>query len=226
MTRNQIEYWNMKETGRHNIVTEKETGRHNVATEKETNRHNLVQENIDLGHLNESIRHNKATETETNRHNLRTEGQTDVSLGLEAGKLHVEEGKLQETIRHNQASETLSNRDLNIKSEALGETERHNYMTETIDYSRVSAQNALDELRAQAQQVENEWASVQKTQQYTLTEAQKKQINQQISESNARIADLENQMNNRNYNTVINGVNAVGGLVRSAASMVDALIPG
>lgn len=226
MTRNQIEYWNMKETGRHNLVTEKETGRHNVVTEGETKRHNMVQEGIDLGHLNESIRHNKATETETNRHNLRTEGQTDVSLGIESGRLQLEAAKLAETSRHNQASEIISNRDLNIKSELAGETQRHNYISETLDYQRIQAQNALDEARAQAQQIDNDWASVQRTQQYSLTEAQKNQINQQISESNARIADLENQMKNRNYNTVINGVNAVGGILRSTASMVDALIPG
>lgn len=56
MTANQIAYWSVVESERHNKATEKETNRHNVVVEQETYRHNTV------------------VESETHRHNVVQEG--------------------------------------------------------------------------------------------------------------------------------------------------------
>lgn len=99
MTHNQINYWNLQETKRHNLVGEQETSRHNRATESvdlgklsESNRHNLATESKDLGNLKESIRHNVATENLTSR------------------DLNIAAGTLAENRRHNISSESISNK--------------------------------------------------------------------------------------------------------------------
>lgn len=77
----------LAESQRHNIVSEstnwfnaRESARHNRAQEQETTRHNVAQESIGFATLNESARHNRAQENltsqqimETRRHNQRTE---------------------------------------------------------------------------------------------------------------------------------------------------------
>lgn len=107
MTANQINYWNLQENKRHNLVSEgtekdklSESKRHNVAGEQlesgklyESQRHNVATENISLGSLFESSRHNKATESELQRHNVALET--------------VDSGKLQESQRHNRYQEKL-----------------------------------------------------------------------------------------------------------------------
>jgi hypothetical protein len=76
MTHNQIEWWKLKETQRHNVVTEgisqntlNESIRHNVQTEVQARnelleqaRHNQVSEAIGWGNLAETTRHNRESE--------------------------------------------------------------------------------------------------------------------------------------------------------------------
>lgn len=94
MTSNQIAYWSLLESTRHNKAGESETKRHNIQTEdvayrtlEETARHNSVNERVAIFNAEEAQRHNIATETETNRHNVVSED---------------------ETARHNVAQEQLS----------------------------------------------------------------------------------------------------------------------
>lgn len=136
MTHNQIEYWNLQETKRHNVTTEDESKRHNVAGEGETNRHNVVTENIEIGKLGEQTRHNKATEWETNRHNVETE-----NIGY---------GTLAESVRHNTATESIQAMDAQTRKDSLNEQIRHNAAQESID--RVNATtNAVDRTTRAAQ---------------------------------------------------------------------------
>lgn len=93
MTHNQIEYANLKESKRHNIVGEVETNRHNVVTEYETARHNVETERIGWANLSETQRHNKAEEVETNRYHLANEA--------------IDRSRLNETSRHNVATERI-----------------------------------------------------------------------------------------------------------------------
>lgn len=197
MTHNQINYWNLQETNRHNVVTENETGRHNRATES-----------IDLGKLNESIRHNQ-----------RTEGQTDVSLGIESGKL-------QETIRHNQATEGLSGADLNIKADTLQETSRHNQTQERIDQQRMAAQNALDYAKKDYQDIVNTWEGLQRSVNVELSATQKDQAKIMINKINTEINRLQQQIDWNNYDKALEGINTLNNLLRTGSSYVDALIPG
>lgn len=85
MTHNQINYWNLEETKKHNRQTEQTE----IDKLAETSRHNRATEGIDLSKL-----------TETNRHNLETERQGAVSLNIESAKVG-------ETQRHNMASERI-----------------------------------------------------------------------------------------------------------------------
>jgi inorganic pyrophosphatase/exopolyphosphatase len=143
MTRNQLEYWNLQETKRHNAATEGETGRHNVAEEGETKRHNVMSES-------EMQRHNMRTEMqtdtnllETQRHNIATEGYTKQSVAetqranrasesirreqnrLESQKLGLTQSQIAESIRHNIASEGIS-------LSSLAETQRSNKARESL----------------------------------------------------------------------------------------------
>lgn len=123
MTSNQIAYWNLQESKRHNVMSENETQRHNVVTENETGRHNWVTEQISISNLNESVRHNKATEYETNRHNVATE-----QLGSRT-QTEVE--------RHNRVTEAQGDRDLNIREGTLAESVRHNKVNEAYNLSNL-----------------------------------------------------------------------------------------
>lgn len=119
MTHNQIEYWNLQETKRHNIAGESETNRHNVVGENESSRHNQATEAIDIGKLNETVRHNTVTEGETERHNRETE-----NIGY---------GQLNESIRHNTVTESIQSMDAQTRVNQLDETIRHNQAVESID---------------------------------------------------------------------------------------------
>lgn len=136
MTHNQIEYWNLQETRRHNVTTEDESKRHNVAGEEETNRHNVATEGIEIGKLGEQTRHNKATEQETRRHNVETE-----NIGYST---------LAESIRHNTATENIQAMDAQTRKDSLGELFRHNTAQESIDRAN-AATNAVDRTTRAAQ---------------------------------------------------------------------------
>lgn len=226
MTRNQIEYWGLKENKRHNQVSEGEINRHNVATER-----------IDLGKLQETNRHNVVTENETHRHNVRTEDQTDRQLdetqrhnlateGLTGTSLNIEAGKLSETIRHNQATENISDRNLSISAGVLGETERHNLVSEEQNYMRIDAQNTYDLARADLTEVQTTWEGLKNSQHVKLTDAQIRQIDQMIAQSEAQIDLINQQITNGKYTNALGVANTVIKGLDSIAHMVDALIPG
>lgn len=153
MTKNQIEYNKLLETGRANRAQEAlthardeaarqakvielgETSRHNQALEGiqlqtlgETRRHNQAQESIGFGQLSETRRHNTAQERESQRHNLQTESATIIDLTEKSRhNLATEQAELtkqQETARHNKAVE--------------GETMRHNIVGEGVDAGRLA----------------------------------------------------------------------------------------
>lgn len=159
MTANQLAYWQLQETKRHNLALEDleqqkatETGRANIARERETNRSNLVSESEQyryhtlenlLGLRNAAITasHFKNTEFETERHNQANEF-------LEMTK-HRE--NLAETKEHNDALETnqflaqfsespYQSSYLDYLSSALDETKRHNE-TEELIYGAQTAAN-------------------------------------------------------------------------------------
>lgn len=208
MTHNQINYWNMKETGRHNVATEVETNRHNVATEQ-----------IDLGKLQETSRHNLATEGETNRHNLVTEGQTNVNLGYTGATLD-------EMKRHNQALESLQNVDLNIKQGQLDENVRHNVSQEGINRYSAISQAELNDARAGLLDVQKTWEGLKNSVHVDLTSAQIQQLDNLSSKLQREWEKIEQETVNQKfenafylYEEFINGLNAY-------SRAVDALIPG
>lgn len=189
MTQNQINYWNLKESQRHNYISETETNRHNVATE-----------GIDLGKLNETVRHNKVSEgqtdrslgiesgklDETKRHNLQTERQADVNLGIQAGSL-------QETKRHNQASEALTGADLNIRSGQLAETNRHNVVTEALSKIQTVSQAELNEANAALANVRSTWEAIKSNADVQLSGAKQREINALIQKMEDERALLQSQ---------------------------------
>lgn len=196
MTQNQINYWNLKESNRHNVVTENETNRHNVATE-----------GIDLGKLNETARHNKVSEgqtdqslaiesgklNETRRHNLQTEGQTNVNLGIQAGVL-------QENKRHNQATEALTGADLNIKAGQLTETGRHNVATEALSKMQTISQVELNEANAALAEVRTTWEALKSSSDVQLSGAKVREIDALIDKMQVEGALLKSQKRRNDWN--------------------------
>lgn len=130
MTQNQIAYWNLQETERHNKAGEDENKRHNVTTEGETFRHNYVTEQVSIADLNERGRHNRATEYETSRHNMETESQGRQQLA--------------ETNRHNLETERQGRTNLDIQLSSLNETIRHNQAGEKENYRHNLAQESYN----------------------------------------------------------------------------------
>lgn len=70
MTANQLSYWNLQESKRHN-----------TASEAETQRSNMRNEYLNLFRNVESQRHNLAAEKETKRTNIANEGINRVTAG-------------------------------------------------------------------------------------------------------------------------------------------------
>lgn len=144
MTQNQIRLAELKETKRHNLMSEGETERHNVVTENESNRHNVVTEKQQDSQIaindfaaKETARHNLSTENETNRHNLIQEqlsqkaqdetARHNLATEIETNRANI--ARENETHRSNVANETETNR-ANVARET--ETNRTNLVNESI----------------------------------------------------------------------------------------------
>lgn len=150
MTRNQIEYWRLKETNRSNRATEKETNRSNLARETETNRNNNLLFGAKMAELAETTRSNVARETNTAianteqaRHNLATElaqnqlnranlmnAQTNRFNALENQRSHLANEMNQSLQGVNSAMRNVM--DYEISNRQLGESNRHNLASESI----------------------------------------------------------------------------------------------
>lgn len=237
MTQNQINYWNYRETGRHNLATEGETNRHNVVTENETQRHNMVgereterhnraTEGIDLSKLAETQRHNRASESlagrgydieeykarELARHNQAQEGLTGVDLS-------IRQQSLGETVRHNMAQESLTGYDLNIKSGQLEETGRHNVATEQISKYQAVSQNQVNESLTALNEVKATWEQLNQSKNVQLSDAKIRQIDAGISKMQKEMDLLESQKTQTDLNNFWHTYNEIW-------SAVEALIPG
>lgn len=155
MTRNQIEYWKLKEQQRSNKASqaeqsrsnkaqEQETVRSNRARESETHRSNLINESHQSNVLGETIRANKAREShnvatlqETKRSNVAREAETRRSnLANERETNRSNVARETETMRSNLANESISRDRNTINREHYermdSETNRHNLVTEGI----------------------------------------------------------------------------------------------
>lgn len=224
MTKNQVDYWNLQETkrhnsategetGRHNLVVEGETGRHNVVTERETERSNRTREGIDLGKLNESVRHNRATESETNRHNVATEG---IDLGkLSESARHNRQteslGYVQasETKRHNQASEAIGMSNVDLGYAQLDEQSAHNRASESISRYSAISNDELNQARAALASVQADWTAVESIAKVELTSAQRRQIDEAITKLRAETKSLNQTMSWKTYDEVLKGVDSL-----------------
>lgn len=195
MTQNQIAYWNLQETTRHNVAGENETQRHNVVTEFETGRHNRATEQVSILNLQESQRHNIATEAisrdslnETKRHNVANE-QYNISSLAETTR-HNLSGE-RETQRHNKMGELYSMTSLSeqqrhnlatemLNSASLNETGRHNRATEINATNQTAIQAAkqrADRAFQEAQVAIDRFNSQSKAK---LTDAQVSKIQKEI----------------------------------------------
>lgn len=164
MTKNQIEYWRLKETNRNNREVEKETNRSNLARETETNRNNNLIFGANMANLAETTRSHIANETNTaianteqGRHNLAMEllqrqqaqanlmnAQTNRFNALENQRSHLA-NEMNTSLAN--AQNAMSNvMDYSIRKSQLEEAGRHNLATESIQQQgNVLRQSELDE---------------------------------------------------------------------------------
>lgn len=191
MTANQINYWNLQETKRHN-----------VRTEDETERHNRMGESIDLSKLSETERHNRATE------------------GIDLGKLDVERFKAAETKRHNQATEGLTGYDLSIQQGIADEAHRHNTASESLQNftNLTDAQykynlNELNTLKGQFQQLENDWYSQKTSTGVQLSQSQINKVEAEIAKIKQEIQLAPKQLTNQQ-------IQSIGSLLRGLSGMI------
>lgn len=152
MTRNQIDFWNMRETGRHNRATEVEVGRHN-----------RVSEAVDLGNLQELSRHNLATEAVASRN-------ADISQFSAA-----------EAARHNRATEALTGTDLNIKAGTLTESIRHNLSTERIQQQQADTAEMIGVAEKALKEAQTLWTTLKGDADVKLSQSQRNKIDQEIA---------------------------------------------
>lgn len=175
MTRNQIDYWTLQETKRHNQVSEQESVRHNRADEGETQRSHRANEELGRNNLLELSRHNQSVENETNRHNVAMESVEQGKLSettrhnkatenigygqllLQQGNLEVARGQLvvsqrnvDELVRHNVSQEVLQDKNVSLGYGTLAETSRHNFAVEGNESRKndISAWNARNATQA------------------------------------------------------------------------------
>lgn len=225
MTRNQLAYYEYKETQRSNLANEQETNRanvarevetnrHNVSTEKETNRHNLATEE-------ETHRHNKeielltsASNAEQQRHNMAVEANDQARISISQAQLELGAQQLAETIRSNIANEQIRHDSNAIGWANAGILQQH--------YERADSTNLLsvrEGARANmAREDETHRANVSNEQ---IQQIRNYQDALGITNESRRIAEQErhNRAEERNYlvNTLTSlagrlGAQAIGGL--------------
>lgn len=221
MTQNQINYWNLQELKRHNVVGEGETNRHNLVTERETGRHNLATENIDISKLAETSRHNRAGEkieagklSESARHNLVSEGQNQQQLGINLGNLS-------ELSRHNKAGEYLQGIDLSILGDRLTEETRHHMNQESIDRYNADTSRLVGEAQAALNQVRSTWEGLQSSSNIGLNDARVRQINRELDLLEQQITNARNQNQVFYANNFFNNLNSVSNSVRNVGQILS-----
>lgn len=221
MTSNQIAYWSLLESTRHNKAGESETKRHNIQTEdvanrtlEETARHNSVNERVAIFNAEESQRHNIATETETNRHNVVSED---------------------ETARHNVAQEALSKyaTDMNFASSkyntdvmsrtSLANTASSNaakIYAANLSYSASKYSSDTARRNAELQSRTNISTNEQTVKASKLASGRRSRdvLNQTIS--SMRIAQMQNKTNQRAAE-----LNFAGSIVNALARIGTSMIP-
>lgn len=125
MTRNQIEYWRLKEQQRATDLTNAlkadelaEAKRSNRAREYESQRSNLANERIKSEQNIINQGHYERSDAETQRHNVALEGISSAQLGVDKQKIALGYSQLQETQRSNLASEATAKRqaDANVSN--------------------------------------------------------------------------------------------------------------
>lgn len=214
MTKNQIDYWNMQEGKRHNIVTERETERHGRATEQ-----------VQVGTLEEAARHNRATESldisklgETQRHNQASEN-------IEQGKVDLGRLELSESQRSHLANEALQGVDLNIKSAQQQETARHNFISEGLTRLQTAADAELKRSQTELNEIESKWRDLLKTQEVEINASKRRQIEQQIAESRKQVELAQSNILRNNVSNITSSVTAAGQLIRGVGSLIDSITP-
>lgn len=166
MTKNQIDYWNYKEVGRHNLATEAETNRHNVVSEEEVHRHNLQTELLTSTANAELQRHNRQGEiqAQANLSEQVRSNKAQEALGARKNEISYSQiglgyAQLGEAIQHNRASEatnlmaTREQVEHNEASEALGlrtqaEVERANSERERENQNNLMLRSTEQSLEA------------------------------------------------------------------------------
>lgn len=196
MTANQVAYWNLQETGRHNR-----------ATETETNRHNVVTEGIDLGNLNEKVRHNKATEgidigklQETMRHNVASEG-----IGAQ------------------QANAAQTNAAASLYS--AQEQNRHNLISEKQNQQVISSQSLLNTANRNLANVRAKYEQLRGNATVNLTESQIKQIDQNIRVMESQINKMNSEINHMSFQNIDMLYDDIMDAWGKANGTIDAIIP-
>lgn len=177
MTGNQIAFWGLQESKRHNLAVEAETKRYNDLYLGEVYRHNIAGET-------EVNRHNLAVESETHRSNVANEAirkeanaiqdwynRASIGLGYsqlayqrerDANQLAYQYAALDETTRSNKVKEQQAQSQLN-------ELIRANKAKEQIDRSKVT------------QSYELGYANLRETQRY----------HDAVAANNERLADIQ-----------------------------------
>lgn len=223
MTHNQINYWNLQELKRHNVVTEGETNRHNVATEgidigklNEQIRSNTMNYAIEGAKLGETNRANLAKEAENAKHNRETERQGNISLSLD-------KDYKQELARHNQATEGLTGVDLNIKRDTLTETGRHNVASEEINRTGTEARAQLDRANAELSTIKQMWEGFLSSSQVDLNNAQRQELQSRINKYSADIGLIESNIKRNNVQNINDTLNTLMRGLNSLYKTVDAL---
>nr|AVX53656.1 putative ORF1 [Marmot picobirnavirus] len=161
MTRNQIEYWKLKEQQRSARVGEKETNRSNLAREGETARHNRQTERQAINELAESARSHKANEGitinqlgETRRHNVASEGLSDVINRINTEKNRLEAVRMQQNYELGQQSNEIANK--NAEANKLNALTNNASGASTLRYNQAKVREALSKAGLTDQQTQTE----------------------------------------------------------------------
>lgn len=197
MTQNQIAYWNLKETTRHNLATEAqasdvlaESKRHSLATEavasfsaKEQARSNRAHESIAWFQSQETQRHNIAAESEQKRSNLAREAEQYRSNTAQEA---ISWAQYAEGQRHNRASEALNAIDVDTRArKAAADIE-------------LGVNTLAETHRANSARESETWRHNQETERYlgytTKADTKLKDAQAALTSANAKNASMQQQL--------------------------------
>lgn len=212
MTKNQIEYWKLRETAKHNELSRKESERSNREKERIQEQGNRYSFTIGQGNLAETQRANREKELETNRSNV--ENEAIKRFANEVSSRNVDVNRMNALTNARNADSNAYNATTNAMNaqtnlRALQEDERANRRREYQQFAELEETKKSHRASETQKNLDNALTAsdqsnrLGETKRHDLvTEAETARKN--LIDQKTRLAELQQKINNDQFTTMTN----------------------